>query len=144
MIFPFFVSIGIAQTIRRLQASPIRNSDWIEALERSRKSFGLESVNYEYWVYPTPRAEGSFWIRHRHRVMIFLSEGMMKSATESNLGAMFESLNASNFNRYRVENQRETIALMLDAIKGKRNQFRYWGVSFLVYPLERFLKIAKM
>ncbi len=129
---------------KKRRAVVLNSPEWLESLERCRNSFGLEGVNYEYWSYPTPSPEGSIWIKNNKSVVLFLSEGFLKLATESQVVGMMESLNAGNFHDTRRENKQITFSLFMEQLKGESRFFRYWILSFFLYPLERFLKIAKI
>jgi hypothetical protein len=144
MVFQSFILFGVRQKIRRRNAVPIRNPEWLDSLERCRKAFGLEKIVYDYWSYPSPKQEGSFWVVSNQRVLVFLSDGFLKVATESQLASMMESLNAENIRRTRKSNLKSSVAMLLYQIKGDSRRYRFWILSFLFYPLERWLKIAKI
>jgi hypothetical protein len=138
------ISYGWGLLKRRVKASVLESSPLLDALYRSRDSFGLEGVNYEFWTYPTARAEGGFWVRNNKTVAVLLSEGFLLSATESQVASMMESLNAGNFQEIRHINRRESLLMVFEGWKGESRNYRFWVISFLLYPLERFFKIAKM
>jgi hypothetical protein len=144
MVTNWIISYGFNAVIRHNLAYPLSSSPLLDALERSRNSFGLEGVKYEYWGHPTPNAIGSFWIKNQKTVVILLSEGFLNAATESQVATMMESLNSSNFQEIRRINRMESLLMIFDRWKGESRHFRFWVVSFFLYPLERFLKIAKI
>ncbi len=138
------ISYGISTEKKNKKAVLLTMTSWLDALERCRKSFGLEGITYEYWCYPTPNPEGSIWIKGNKNVLLFLSEGFLKIATEPQAVALMESLNASNFQEMRLKNKHESLAIWINNLKGESRHYRYWISSFFLYPLERFLKIAKI
>jgi len=129
---------------KRVRASVLHSSPLLDALYRSRDSFGLEGVNYEFWCYPTAHAEGGFWVRNNKTVVVLLSEGFLLSATESQVASMMESFNSGNFHEIRRINRRESLLMVFEGWKGESKNYRFWVISFLLYPLERFLKIARI
>ncbi len=138
------ISFGISASKKRKNAVLLTNVAWLESLERCRQSIGLESVQYEYWSYPSPSPEVSIWIRNNKSVVFFLSDGFLKVATESQVVTMMESLNAGNFQEIRGKNRQKSFSLMISQFKGESRRYRFWILSFFLYPLERFLKIAKI
>jgi hypothetical protein len=144
MLTNLLIAYGWGTLKKRLNALELNASPLLDALHRSRESFGLEGVRYEYWCYPTATAEGSFWIRNRKTVVVLLSEGFLRGATESQVASMMESLNAGNFNEIRNINRQESLLMLFRSWKGDTGRYRFWVTSFLLYPLERFLKIAKI
>lgn len=142
------ISYGLSILKKRNHASLLSANQtyptWFEALERSRQSFGLDNIRYEYWTYPSAQLEGCFWVKNSKNVVLMLSEGFMKTATESQIVAMMESLNASTLQKTRRINKRTAIKTIIRKMKGESSLFRFWVLSFFLYPLERFLKIAKI
>lgn len=144
MLMNRIISYGLGLVKKRKRAALLTSQLWLDSLERSRRSFGLEGVTYEYWSYPTAKPEGSFWIRSNKSVVILLSEGFLKTATESQVVAMMESLNGNNFQAVRRGNKQQAFQFLINQLKGQSRHYRYWILSFFLYPLERFLKIAKI
>ena len=144
MLIPGIISYGISVFKKNKKAVLLTDLIWLESLERGRKSFGLEGVYYEYWCYPTTAFEGSFWIRSNKSVLLFLSDGFLKAATESQVMGMMEGLSATNFKNIRSENQKDSFRLILNALKGESRHYRYWVCSFFLYPVERLLRIARI
>ena len=148
MLFSSVISYGLAAVKKKKRAELLTDSAadtaWFDSLERSRKSFGLEGVSYEYWHYPTTQPEGSFWIKNNKRVVVLLSDGFLKTATESQVVAMMESLSTSTFQEVRRENRKKGLRLFFNSIKGESRHYRYWISSFFLYPLERLLNIARI
>lgn len=138
-LFNGFISYGFALLKKDKKAAVLTDPVWLASLERCRKSFGLEGVSYEYWSYPTPIPEGMFWIRGSRSVALLLSHGFLKTATETQVAAVIESLSTVNFNEYRRSNQVETVKRVVARIKGETGRYRYWLCSFFLYPLERML-----
>ena len=138
------ISYGISAEKKLKNATSLADVAWLESLERCRKSFGLEGVSYEYWSYPTPGPEVSIWIRNNKSVILFLSDGFLKLATESQVVVLFETLNTQQFQITRRKNKQESYCIFFKHLKGGSSHYRYWIFSFFLYPLERFLKIAKI
>ncbi len=144
MFTNLIISYGWNRLKRKLNASEIRSSPLLDALNRSRESFGLENVSYRFWSYPTAKAEGAFWLRNQKTVFVLLSEGFLRSASESQVASMMESLNSGNFREIRTINRRESLLMLFRSWKGESRRYRFWIISFFLYPLERLLKIAKI
>jgi hypothetical protein len=144
MFTNLIISYGWNRLKRKLNVSEIRSSPLLDALNRSRESFGLENVSYRFWSYPTAKAEGSFWLRNQKTVFVLLSEGLLRSASESQVASMMESLNTGNFREIRAINRRESLLMLFRSWKGESRHYRFWITSFFLYPLERLLKIAKI
>jgi len=148
MFFGSVISYGLAEVKKQTKAevlsSAAPNTAWFESLERSRKSFGLEGVSYEYWRYPAPQPEGSFWIKNNKRVVVLLSDGFLKAVTESQMVAMMESLSANTFQQVKRENRRKALRLIFSSVKGESRHYRYWIGSFFLYPWERLFKITRI
>jgi len=148
MISSSIIVYGLSEEKKRLGAVRFGDSNveiqWLESLERCRKSFGLEGVSYEYWRYPSTHLEGEFWIKSRKKIAILLSEGFLKTATEAQVVAMMESLSTRRFHEVRRENRKKSIEFFFKAMKGEPRHYRYWFVSFFLYPFERFMRMAKI
>jgi hypothetical protein len=144
MFTNFIIAYGWSALCKRINAAELRSSPLLDALFRSRESFGLENVNYQFWSYPDAKAEGAFWIRNPKTVAVLLSEGFLRSASESQVASMMESLNSGNFREIRTINRRESLLMLFRSWKGESRRYRFWIISFFLYPLERFLKIAKI
>lgn len=138
------IAYGISVEKKRKRAVRLENPDWLETLDRCRNAFGLEGIDYEYWTYPSPNPEGSIWVRNQKSVLIFLSEGFLKVATEPQVVTMMESLNAKTFQVTRRKNKKDSIRAMISNFKGDSSRYRFWILSFFLYPLERMLKVAKI
>ena len=138
------ISYGISSDKKNKNAVLLNQSTWLESLERCQKSFGLEGVTYEYWSYPTPNPEVSIWIKNNKAIVLLLSDGFLKIATESQVVNLLESLNTQKVQEIRQKNKQEAFQYFFTDFKGGSRRYRYWVLSFFLYPLERFLKIAKI
>lgn len=144
MIISRLINYGISVERKNKKAVPLENPAWLETLDRCRKSFGLENISYEYWSYPTPNPEGSIWVKNNKNVVFFISDGFLKIATEPQVVTMMESLNANTFSVTRRKNKKESIRYLINEVKGESSHYRFWILSFFLYPLERMLKVAKI
>jgi len=144
MFTNWIIANGWSRLKKDLMASELKSSPLLDALHRSRESFGLENVTYQFWSYPASKAEGAFWIRNHKTVAVLLSEGFLRSASESQVASMMEGLNTGNFREIRAINRRESLLMLFKSWKGESRHYRFWIISFFLYPLERLLKIAKI
>jgi len=138
------ISFGISADKKNKNAILLNQSTWLESLERCKNSFGLEGVTYEYWSYPTPNPEVSIWVKNNKAIVLLFSDGFLKVATESQVVTLLESLNTQTFQEIRQKNKQEAFDYFFTAFKGGSRHYRYWVLSFFLYPLERLLKIAKI
>jgi len=144
VIFPGILNLGLNRHIKKIKATVLVDRNWLESFERSRKSFGLENLSYQYWTYPDTKPEGTLWILNRKKAALLVSEGFLKTAEESQVALLMSHLSAQNFNQVRHDNQRQALQMFFNSIKGESNHYRFWVISFFLYPLERFLKIARI
>jgi hypothetical protein len=75
---------------------------------------------------------------------LLISQGLLARASEEQLQILFRNILQSNLRQIQNENRLYALSLWWDELKGQQNRFRYWFVSFWLYPLERLLKIAKI
>ncbi len=103
---------------------------------------GVEKTEYYYWLIPASEPGILVWAPRSGRVDLFFSRGALVSVNEAQLVAFLDSVrNASHLAN---ENYLEALRFYLDHLKGPSQRFRYWFISFFLYPLEHALKIAKI
>ena len=107
------------------------------------RKVGPERTEVRFWVYPSSEAQFKVWVNGR-RLEIFFSQGLLSLATDAGLKAAFQSMSEMELSDIRLQNRRHALTLRFERLKGPKEDFRYWFLSFWLYPLERWLKIAKL
>jgi len=141
-LISFFLS-GFSEFLLDLRATHV--SDELD--QRLQKLWGIagpERVEARFWIYPSPSVEFKIWVSSEKKLEILFSQGLMQLATDSGLKAAFQSIGAMKLSEVKVQNRLHALSMRLDRIKGPKEDFRYWFLSFWFYPLERLLKIARI
>jgi hypothetical protein len=107
------------------------------------KAVGPEHEEARFWIYPSSDAQFKVWM-NGSRLEIFFSQGLLSLATDSGLKAAFQSMAELQLSDIKLQNRRHALTLRFERLKGPKEDFRYWFLSFWLYPLERWLKIAKI
>jgi hypothetical protein len=107
------------------------------------KDVGPEGTEVRFWIYPASEAQFKVWVRGR-RLEIFFSQGLLTLATDAGLRAAFKSMIEMRISDIQLQNLRHALSLRFERLKGPKEDFRYWFLCFWLYPLERWLKIAKL
>lgn len=105
---------------------------------------GPERVNARFWIYPSSDAKLKVWVRGEKKLEILLSLGLFQLATDASLKAAFQTMTALSLSEVRNQNMRHALMMRFERLKGPQGDFRFWFVSFWLYPLERLLKIARI
>ena len=103
---------------------------------------GVEKSEYRVWLIPLSEPGVLVWAAGRHSMDLFFTRGSLVSVTEAQLEAFVVSVR--NDFHIAEQNHLQALGLILEWLKGSSERFRYWIVSFCVYPLEQALKIAKI
>jgi hypothetical protein len=98
---------------------------------------------FKFWRITESEAQCLVWIG-RSNVHVFMSQGLLAKANEEQLRALLQNIIQGNLNQVQLENRLYALSLWWEELKGQPNRFRYWFISFWLYPLERILKIAKI
>jgi hypothetical protein len=113
-------------------------------LEGLWREAGPERIEAAFYRYRATEPEFKIWVHSPGKVGIFLSQGFLELATDERLIQAFRSLGTGRMRELIRGNRLFSVRLRLDRWKGREEEFRYWLLSFWLYPLERLLKIAKI
>jgi hypothetical protein len=113
-----------------------------DALARVQKKMAREHVRFQFWYMPEVAATMRVWIESNGRIDLIFSHGLLQSVTERELEAILQK--PYDLSAIRAQNRVYALGLALEQIKGTPERFRYWLLSFWLYPLERLLKIARI
>jgi len=105
---------------------------------------GPERMGVEFYSYRSTRPEFKIWVHSPGKVGIFFSQGFLERASDLEIEGIFKKLLEMRLREIKKKNRLYSVQLRLDRWKGREEEFRYWFVSFWLYPLERLLKIAKI
>jgi hypothetical protein len=108
------------------------------------KQSGPERLSVEFFTYRSTRPEFRVWAHHSRRLAIYLSQGFLEQMTDHAVRTAFRRIAESRMGDVVERNRREAIQMLLERWKGNDQAFRYWFLSFWLYPLERLLKIARI
>ncbi len=137
------ISSGFSEFLSDLKAQHVD-----EALDlRLRRLWGQAGpgkLHARFWVYPSPMIEFKIWAQDEQRIEIFFSRGLIQMATDSGLKAAFQSIGEKRISEVRLQNRLHAMMTRLERLKGPKEDYRYWFLSFWLYPLERLLNIAKI
>lgn len=137
------LSSGFGEFVADLKATHVD-----EGMEsRLQKLWGLAGpgkLKARFWVYPSPHVEFKIWAHDEQRVEIMFSRGLIQMATDSGLKAAFQSIGRQKVGEVRLQNRLHSLMTRFERLKGPKEDFRYWFLSFWLYPLERLLNIAKI
>ena len=138
-----FLLNGFSEFLHEYKAVEVDESQE-ERLQKLWKESGRERVQARFWIYPSSEARFNIWIKNEKNIEIFLSLGLYQLATDAGLRAAFQSMSTLSFSEVRAQNRRHALMTRFQRLKGPSTDFRYWFLSFWLYPLERLLKIAKL
>ncbi|MBU6153174.1 MAG: hypothetical protein KGP28_02625 [Bdellovibrionales bacterium] len=128
-----------------LRIRPYRLHEEIQTRLRALwREDGPERMGVEFLGFRTTASEFKVWVHSPGKVGIFLSQGLLESATDQEIRSAFRGVLEMRLREVRKRNRMFSVRLRLDRWKGQEEEFRYWFLSFWLYPLERLLKIAKI
>ncbi len=137
------ISSAFSEFIADLKAQHVE-----EALDlRLRKLWnqaGPGRLRARFWIYPSPMIEFKIWAQDEQRIEILFSRGLIQMATDSGLKAAFQSIGEKRISEVRLQNRLHAMMTRIERLKGPKEDYRYWFLSFWLYPLERLLNIAKI
>lgn len=139
----FFLVNSFSEFLHELRAISVEDHQNIR-LQKLWSEAGPERVAARFWVYPSSDAQFKVWVKNEKTLEIFLSQGLLQLATDSGLKAAFQSMVSLSFADVRKQNRLHALMGRFDRLKGPKEDFRYWLISFWLYPLERLLKIARL
>jgi len=113
-------------------------------LERLFSEFASVKMKGEFLLYRSAEPEVKVWARHRDSVVVFMSLAFIETATDEGIIQIFRDLTESRLKAIRNENCLFSIRLIFKRWKGSMDRFRYWFISFLLFPIEQMLKIARI
>jgi hypothetical protein len=105
---------------------------------------GPERMGVEFFSYRATVSEFKVWVHTPGKVGIFFSRGFLEEASDREIAKAFRGVLEMRLREIRKKNRLFSVRLRLDRWKGREEEFRYWFLSFWLYPLERLLKIAKI
>ncbi len=105
---------------------------------------GPERVTVDFYRFRSTRPELRVWAHRARSLAIFMSQGFMEQMTDHDLRTAFRRIADTRMSELMVSNRREAFRLMLERWKGGDRAFRYWFLSFWLYPLERILGISRI
>ena len=107
------------------------------------ESTSVKKMHFKFWRISESEAQCLVWIG-RSSVNVFMSQGLLAKANEDQLRALLQNIIEGDLKKVQLENRLYALSLWWEELKGQPNRFRYWFISFWLYPLERLLKIAKI
>jgi hypothetical protein len=138
----FFLMNAFSEFLAELRASSVDDA-MDRRLHALWKQVGPERIEARFWIYPSSEAQFRVWVNGK-RLEVFFSQGLLSLATDAGLKAAFQSMSEMHLSDIKLQNRRHALTLRFERIKGPKEDFRYWFLSFWLYPLERWLKIAKI
>jgi hypothetical protein len=115
-----------------------------ERLRTLWRDAGPERIGVSFFSYRSTAAEFKVWVHSPGKIGIFFSQGFLERATDHDIRVAFRGLLEMKLREIKRGNRLFSVRLRLDRWKGREEEFRYWFLSFWLYPLERLLKIAKI
>ncbi len=113
-------------------------------LQKLWREAGPERVVARFWIYPESGAHFKVWVSGNRQLEVFFSQGLLNLATDQGLKAAFTTMSSFDFSDIKLQNRQHALTTRFERLKGPKEDFRYWLLSFWLYPLERLLKIAKI
>jgi hypothetical protein len=138
-----FLWAGFSDFISELNANRFDESQDLR-LQKLWREAGPPRVEARFWIYVSSEVQLKLWVRSEKKIEIFLSLGLFQLATDAGLKAAFQSISSQSFADVKLQNRLHALSRLFDQFKGPKQAFRYWFVSFWLYPLERLLKIARI
>ncbi len=137
----FYDSRG--RVLERFRALPLdsRASTTIQRIWIASAPARMEA---DFFEYRSPVPEAMIWVRNSGAVTILFSRGFLETGTEEALSTMFAGLDRTRLREVFLENRRFAVSLRFQGWKGSMDSFRYWFVSFWLFPIERLLTIARI
>lgn len=137
------LSSGFSEFLADLRAQYVEES-LDQRLNRLWAQAGPGKLKARFWVYPSPMIEFKIWAQDDQQIEILFSRGLIQMATDSGLKAAFQSIGEKRISEVRLQNRLHALMTRLERLKGPKEDYRYWFLSFWLYPLERLLNIAKI
>ncbi len=134
---------GFSEFVADLRAQHVDDS-LDHRLNRLWDQAGPGKLKARFWIYPSPMIEFKIWAQDEQKVEILFSRGLIQMATDSGLKAAFQSIGEKRISEVRLQNRLHALMTRLERMKGPKEDYRYWFLSFWLYPLERLLNIAKI
>lgn len=113
-------------------------------LQKLWREAGPERVVARFWIYPESGAHFKVWVSSQRQLEVFFSQGLLNLATNQGLKAAFTQVSGFDLSDIKLQNRQHALTARFERLKGPKEDFRYWFLSFWLYPLERCLKIAKI
>jgi hypothetical protein len=114
------------------------------AFQRIWSASAPARMEADFFEYRSPVPEAMVWVRNPGSVTMLFSRGFLETVSEQGLRSMFAGLDRARVRGIFLENRRFAVRLRFQGWKGSMNSFRYWFVSFWLFPIERLLFIARI
>ena len=137
------ISSGFSEFVADLRALHVDEA-LDQRLNRLWDQAGPARLKARFWIYHSPMIEFKIWAQDDQRIEILFSRGLIQMATDSGLKAAFQSIGEKRISEVRLQNRLHALMTRLERMKGPKEDYRYWFLSFWLYPLERLLNIAKI
>lgn len=142
----WFRAVAFSKMLRMRQAEPLKDERMTGVLDRITRSINfsrVKKIQFKFWILSESEAQCTLWVSGSE-LNVFFTQGLFARANEDQLRALLQSMVESDLRSVRLENRLYALSLWWEELKGQKSQFRYWFISFWLYPLERLLKIAKI
>ena len=113
-------------------------------LERVFFRSAPQRLHADFFTFRSAEPRVVLWVRGRQSLAVLMSVGFLEAATDESLRRFFAGLGPESRRRIRIENVRHSVGRLFAVWKGERERFRYWFVSFWLFPIERLLTIARI
>ena len=142
----WFRSVAFSKLLRSRHAEVLHDERMNGVLARVTQAIDSKTAKkfqFKFWVLSESQAESLLWVKGSE-LNVFFTQGLFARASEAQLQTLLQSMVEGDLRKVAAENRLYALSLWWEQLKGQKSRFRYWFVSFWLYPLERMLKIAKM
>lgn len=141
-VFLFLVN-GFSEFLSECRAEAV-DAALDARLQKLWREAGPERTDARFWIYPDSGAHFKVWVSGARKLEVFFSQGLLNLATDQGLKAAFSTMGGFHLSDIKLQNRQHALSVRFERLKGPKEDFRYWALSFWLYPLERLLKIAKI
>jgi hypothetical protein len=128
---------------RRWSPNPVESR--IEArLKQLFAASGPARMKASFFSFRSPVPEVRVWVQRPSSIQFIMSIGFLESVTDQKLLQLFQDLHPDKVRMIRAENNLKALELVFGNWKGRTDRFRYWFVSFWLFPIERLLQLARI
>ena len=138
----YFLRQSRALFLKSMRATPLPSDSLLAPVfDRLVQSHG-KKINAALWLIPSADSQLQIWVQSSGKMDFCFTQGMVSQLTEKELERVI--LADRDLTGIRISNRLYALSLVMERLKGPFGRFRYWQVSFWVYPLEQFLKVARI